>query len=126
MDSKTTKLIGRVLALLVAALFLFSASGKLMGGAEGLEMAKNIGIDPSSFKMLGVIEVIAAILFVIPQTGILGMMLLTAYMGGAIATHLQNGMSLTAPCAIMAFLWIVSVYRFPELRSRLFGLFGMN
>jgi DoxX-like family len=125
MDSKTTKLIGRVLALLVAALFLFSASGKLMGGAEGLEMAKSIGIDPASFKMLGVIEVIAAILFVIPQTGVLGMMLLTAYMGGAIATHLQNSMPLTAPCAIMAFLWIVSAFRFPELRSRLFGMLGM-
>lgn len=55
------------------------------------------------------------------STPILGTLLLAAYMGGAIATHLEHGQSIIAPCVIQAFVWIVAVYRFPELRTRLFG-----
>jgi hypothetical protein len=40
-------------------------------------------------------------------------------MGGAIATHLEHGDSIVAPCVIQAVLWIVAVFRFPELKSRI-------
>jgi hypothetical protein len=49
----------------------------------------------------------------------LGSLLLAAYMGGAIATHLEHGQSIVAPCVIQTFLWIVAIYRFPELKSRI-------
>lgn len=119
MSSKTKNIFGWVLAGLVAALFLFSASGKLMANEEALKMASNFGLDASSFKMLGVVEVIAALLFLYPRTGVLGTLLLASYMGGAIATHLEHGESIVAPCVIQAFLWIVAVFRFPELKSRI-------
>lgn len=119
MSSKTKNIVGWVLAGLVAALFLFSASGKLMANEEALKMASNFGLDAGSFKMLGVVEVIAALLFLYPRTGVLGTLLLASYMGGAIATHLEHGESIVAPCVIQAFLWIVAVFRFPELKSRI-------
>ena len=119
MSSKTKNIFGWVLAGLVAALFLFSASGKLMANEEALKMASNFGLDAGSFKMLGVVEVIAALLFLYPRTGVLGTLLLASYMGGAIATHLEHGESIVAPCVIQAFLWIVAVFRFPELKSRI-------
>jgi hypothetical protein len=40
-------------------------------------------------------------------------------MGGAIATHLEHGQSIMAPCIIQAFLWAVTFFRFPELTNRL-------
>lgn len=119
MSSKTKNIVGWVLAGLVSALFLFSASGKLMANEEALKMASNFGLDAGSFKMLGVVELIAALLFLYPRTGVLGTLLLASYMGGAIATHLEHGESIVAPCVIQAFLWIVAVFRFPELKSRI-------
>ena len=119
MSSKTKQIVGWVLAGLVAALFLFSASGKLMANEEALKMATNFGLDAGSFKMLGIVELVAALLFLYPRTGVLGTLLLAAYMGGAIATHLEHGDSIVAPCVIQAVLWIVAVFRFPELKSRI-------
>ena len=119
MSSKTKQIVGWVLAGLIGALFLFSAYGKLTSGEEGAKMAATMGLDAASLKMLGIIELMAAALFVYPRTGILGTLLLAAYMGGAIATHLEHGMSIVAPCVIQAVIWAVAVFRFPELRSRI-------
>ena len=124
MSPKTKQIISWVLAGLVGALFLFSASGKLMGSEEGAKMAATFGLDVSTLQMIGVVELISITLFIIPRTGVLGTLLLAAYMGGAIATHLEHGQSIVAPCIIQAFVWIVAVFRFPELRSRLMGTMG--
>ena len=121
MSSKTKQIISWVLAGLVGALFLFSASGKLMGSEEGAKMAATFGLDAPAYKMLGVVELISVILFLIPRTSVLGTFLLIAYLGGAIATHLEHGDSIIAPCIIQAFVWIVAVFRMPELQSRLMG-----
>jgi DoxX-like family len=119
MNSKTKLIVGWVLAGLVAALFLFSASGKLMANPDALAMASKFGLDASSFKTLGFVELAAVILFLIPRTGVVGTLLLVAYMGGAIATHLEHGEPFMAQCVISAFIWIVAAFRFPELTSRL-------
>ena len=119
MSSKTKQIVGWVLAGLIGALFVFSAYGKFAGGEEGAKMAAAIGLDAASMKTLGIIELLAAVLFLYPRTGVLGTLLLAAYMGGAIATHLEHGMSIVAPCVIQAVIWAVAVFRFPELRSRI-------
>jgi hypothetical protein len=90
-----------------------------MGGAEAVKMAEGLGISASAFTILGVVELLCAILFIYPRTGILGTLLLAAYMGGAIATHLEHGESIVAPVIVAAFVWIVAVIRFPELRQRI-------
>ncbi len=121
MSPKTQNIINWVLTGLIAALFLFSASGKFMANEEAMKGAEMMGLSPSIMKMIGVVELIAIILFIIPRTGILGTLMLVAYLGGAIATHLEHGQSIIAPCIIAAFVWIVAVIRFPELRQRLFN-----
>ncbi|MBX7226912.1 MAG: DoxX family protein [Chitinophagales bacterium] len=121
MSEKTTKIIHWILTGLVAFVFLGSAYGKLAADATALEMAKGFGLDATTFKMLGIVEILSVLLFIIPRTGILGTLLLVAYMGGAIATHLEHQQSPIAPMAIAAFVWVVAVIRFPELRGRLFG-----
>jgi hypothetical protein len=119
MSDKLKKIIYWVLTGLVAFVFVGSALGKLTADADALKMAEGFGLNAQNYTILGVIEIISIILFIIPRTGILGTLLLAAYMGGAIATHLEHGQSVIAPCVIQAFLWIVAIYRFPELKSRL-------
>jgi DoxX-like family len=121
MSTKTKNIVNWVLAGLVGFIFLGSAFMKISGGAEAVEGAKKFGIDAGSFTMIGIVELISIILFLIPRTGILGTLLLVAYMGGAIATHLEHGESIAAPVGIAAFVWIVAVVRFPELTQRIMG-----
>lgn len=121
MSPKVKNILLWVLTGLVGALFLFSAFGKLSGNADALKMAEGFGISASAFMTIGIIELISVVLFVIPRTGVLGTLLLAAYMGGAIATHVQHGQDITAPLVIQMFIWIVAALRFPELTQRLLG-----
>lgn len=113
------KIIYWVLTGLVAFIFISSAISKFTANAEMLKMGASFGLNAQTFTILGVIEIVAAILFIIPRTGILGTLLLAAYMGGAIATHLEHALPFLTQCIIQAFIWIVAVYRFPELRTRI-------
>jgi sorbitol-specific phosphotransferase system component IIC len=114
------KWINGILTTLVALVFVASAVGKFMADTEALKMAENFGLNATTNYALGVIEIVAVLLFILPRTGILGTLLLAAYMGGAIATHLEHGESVLIPCIIQAVLWLVAFYRFPELGTRLF------
>lgn len=119
MSSKTKKIIYWILTGLVAFVFIGSALGKFTANAEALKMAKDMGLNASTYTILGIVELISILLFIYPRTGVLGTLLLAAYMGGAIATHLEHAQSIVAPCVIQAFLWLVAAYRFPELTSAL-------
>lgn len=119
MSSKTITIIQWVLAGLVAFIFIGSAVSKLTANSEALEQVAKFGLTPTTYQWLGIIEIISVALFLNPRTGVLGSLLLIAYMGGAISTHVEFAQPLMAPIAISAFLWIVAVIRFPELSKRL-------
>ncbi|MEI8111710.1 MAG: DoxX family protein [Chitinophagia bacterium] len=118
-SAKTKKILYWVFTAMIALIFLGSASGKLMANEETQKMAASFGIDTITIMRIGLLEITCLILFIIPRTGIFGSFLLAAYMGGAIATHLQHGLSIVAPCIIEALVFLVAFYRFPELRTRL-------
>lgn len=110
---------GWVLSGLLGALFAFSASGKFSGAAEVMEGFDKFGL--RDYRLLiGVGEVVSAVLFLIPRTGVLGTLLLSGYMGGAIATHMQHGESFLVPSVVLAVVWLAAGLRMPELWHRLF------
>ena len=122
MSTKSNNLIYWILTGLVSLIFIGSASGKLFPNDEALKMAASFGLNAKTNTLLGIVELLSLILFVIPRTGILGTFLLVAYMGGAIATQLEHGQSIIAPCIIQSFLFLVAFYRFPELRTKLLNV----
>lgn len=119
MTTKTKNIINWSLAGIVGFIFIGSAMSKFFGGEEAIEMAKNIGLGAETFKILGVVELVSALLFIFPRTGIIGTLLLAAYMGGAMATHLTHEQSIIAPAIIEAIIWLAAIQRFPELKTRL-------
>lgn len=121
MATKTKNIINWSAASVVGFIFIGSAVSKFIGGEEALTMAGSIGLDENSFRILGVIELVSVLLFLFPRTGILGTLLLSAYMGGAMATHLTHDQSVTGPAFIEAMIWIAAVVRFPELTDRISG-----
>jgi hypothetical protein len=121
MTIKTKTTISLILTILVSALFIFSAVGKIAGTKEVIEGAKAMGLTPATMRNIGIIEIIITLLFASKRTGVLGGILLVAYMGGAIATHLEHGQSVVAPLVIAVFVGVVAMFRFPELSNRLLG-----
>lgn len=82
---------GRVISGLLAALFLVSAGMKLKGGAGVTEGMAHLGLPESLIIPLGILEVSCVVIYLIPATSIVGAILLTGYLGGAICTHLRVG-----------------------------------
>ncbi|MFM9839640.1 MAG: DoxX family protein [Cyclobacteriaceae bacterium] len=119
MKSKT--IIGWILTGVVSLIFIGSALMKLLGSPETLDSASKLGVTPSSVIEIGILQILCTVVFIIPRTGIIGNLLLIAYMGGAIATHLVNGISIIAPCAISVLVWIAAFVRFPELSQKILG-----
>lgn len=108
--SKTRKIAGWVIAGLLTALYLFSASGKLFLHPEQMEQMK-LG-DWRIIIALG--EITSALLFLFPKTNRFGTLLLSSYMGGAIIIHMTGGISIIMPSVVLILVWIVFYLRTPE------------
>jgi hypothetical protein len=81
--------IGRVISGLVAALLAFDAIAKLVAPPAVIEGSAELGYRAASLPVIGVILLACVIVYAIPRTAVLGAVLLTGYLGGAIATHLR-------------------------------------
>jgi hypothetical protein len=84
---------GRVMSALVIVFLLFDGAIKLAPMDVVLESMEPLGY-PASVgiaRLLGALTIVSAILYAIPRTSVLGAILLTGYLGGAIATHLRVG-----------------------------------
>jgi hypothetical protein len=119
MSHKTIKITGYIFTAVLTFLFGMSAFMKLTQDPTALEQAGGIGFSPQTYLAIGVIELISLVLFIIPRTGLLGSLLLIAYMGGAIVTHLQHQQSIAMAVGVQVLLWITVALRFPEIHKRL-------
>ncbi len=120
MNSNTKKILEWALTGLVTFVFVGSGILKLVGGEQSAEMAKSLGGE-RNLVILAILEFIIAILFLIPRTGVVGTLLMIAYMGGAIAVLFVSGQPFVFLIFIQILIWIIGVIRFPELGSRLFN-----
>ena len=109
--SKAKKIASWIIASLLTAMFLFSASGKLFFHPEQMEQM-HLG---SWRVIIGIGEISSALLFLIPVTNVYGTLLLSSYMGGAIILHMTGGMSIGLPSLFLILIWIVDFLRNPEL-----------
>lgn len=119
MSNKIRNITGWTLSGIILLLMAASAIDKISGSAHSLEMTSSFGITPATYRLLGIIELTLVILFMIPRTGVMGLLLLSSYLGGAIATHLQHGQSIIFPATIEALIWIAALIRFPHIQQRL-------
>jgi DoxX-like family len=89
--SKKSLWTGRIMSGLVIAFLAFDVVIKFVKPAPPpvLEVFAHLGWSPSLAPVLGVILLVSTALYVIPNTSVLGAILLTGYLGGAIATHLR-------------------------------------
>lgn len=86
--SKAARLAGLILSGLVVAFLLFDSVIHIANTSQVREAMADLGFDPSLNRVFGVVLLVCLIAYVVPATSILGAVLLTGYLGGAVATNL--------------------------------------
>jgi hypothetical protein len=113
--------IGRALSGLAALALLADSAGKLAEVQPVIDGTLALGYPRDSVFTLGVILFTCVLAYVIPQTSFVGAVLLTAYLGGAVATHMRVGSPLfthvLVPTYVAAFVWGGLFLRDPRLRA---------
>ena len=112
--SKIRKISAWVIASMLTALYLWSASGKLFIHPEQMDML-HLG-DWRVIIAIG--EITSALLFLFPKTNLYGTLLLSSYMGGAIIIHMTAGMSIMLPSLVLILVWVVGFLRNPQLYKK--------
>jgi len=92
---------------LIVAFLLFDAGIHLMKPAPVVEAFAKLGYPLRLAVTLGIIELVCVVLYVIPRTSILGAILLTGYLGGAIATQLPTGNSLFGEVLFPVYIGVI-------------------
>jgi len=112
--SKTRRVTGNILIVLGTLILFASAGGKVSGAAKFVEGLNAFGYQ-GKITTLAVIEVVCALLYLIPITRSLGLLMVSSYLGGAIATHWSHGETPVPPAMILAVLWSGACLRHPEM-----------
>lgn len=117
--------LGRILSA-VAILFLaFDAVAKLLQVAPVIDASAQLGYPASTVFPIGVILLACVVLYAVPSMSLFGALLLTGYLGGAIATHLRVGNPLLShtlfPIYVALFVWGGLYLRDERIRAFLPG-----
>jgi hypothetical protein len=115
--SKTALWSGRILSALPIPLLLLSVAMKLMRHPEAVKGFAAFGYPDNTLLPIAIVELVCTILYVIPQTAVLGAILLTGYLGGATGTHVRAGEPWLPAVLMGVVLWIGLYLRDPRLRE---------
>ena len=117
--SKTTLWTGRVLTALTG-IFMLTSGINLMfvRSADLREGFAKFGYSPDVMPGIGLAALIGSLLYLFPKTSTLGAILLTAYLGGATATHVRiNDPTFVAPVVVGCLIWLGLFLREDRLRA---------
>jgi len=112
---------GRVLSGIAVLFLTMDAAMKVLQLPVAVEGTQKVGYAPGVVPILGVIQLICLAAYLIPRTRVLGAILWTGYLGGAVATHVRMGDPLfthvLAPVYVAAMLWGGLCLRDARLRA---------
>jgi len=112
---------GRIMSALPVLFLLMDGVMKLMKPEFVVKATIQLGYPESVIFGLGIVVLVCVILYVIPRTAVLGAILLTGYLGGAVATHVRVGDSLFShalfPVYFAILLWGGLYLRDERLRA---------
>ena len=115
--------VGLALSSLAVLFLLFDSAGKLLQVQPVIDGTLQLGYPRDSVFSLGVILLSCVVAYAVPRTSVLGALLLTGYLGGAVATHVRVQNPLLShvlfPTYIAALLWGGLILRDARLRALL-------
>jgi uncharacterized membrane protein YphA (DoxX/SURF4 family) len=109
---------GWVLSILPAGVMLLSGTMKVTHAGPVIENWARFGYPLGTLTLVGALEIVCAVLFLIPRTAFFGAVLVAAYLGGAVATHVRiSDPSAIAPAVLGTLAWVGLWLRDTRLRA---------
>ena len=119
--TKSARWAGRILTGLPVLFLVFDVVIKLVGHPAVDEASVRLGLPIEQASVIGVILAGCLALYLIPRTAVLGAVLLTGYLGGAVLAHLRIGDPLIShtlfPIYVGVFVWAGLYLRDPRVRG---------
>lgn len=117
-SSPTTRWVGRIMSAVPTLLLLFAGIMGVLRPAPAVEGTVALGYPASLTPIIGLIVLSCLALYLLPRTAVLGAILLTGYLGGAVATHVRmlDMASVPIPLIVGVLLWGGLYLRDPQLR----------
>ena len=125
MISRKSILAGRIVSGVVVLFLGADAAMKILKTRLAVEGDARLGYPENTVVGIGVLLLLCTLLYVLPRTSILGAILLTGYLGGAVATHVRVGNPwlgyVLLPVYIGVLVWGSLFLRDPRIRTLLFS-----
>jgi len=106
---------GNILIFLGGIVLLGSAIAKFAHVTLVVKQLAAIGFDGSRLMIIAALELLSATLFLVLRTRSFGLLMASAYMGGAISAHLGHGEPVYQPAFVLILLWLGAYLRHPEV-----------
>jgi hypothetical protein len=117
MQSRVQVWAGYVLSVLPALMLLMSAGMKLAGPQEAIDGFAQMGWPVKLITPLGILEIAVTVLYLIPRTAVIGAILVTGYLGGAVATHVRIDDAFVMPLVLGIAVWAGLYLRDARIRE---------
>lgn len=114
--SRVAPAVGSVLMYLAGILVIGSAALKFVQPPAVVAQFRELGYEGAKLILVGILEICCSLLFMIPYTRSIGLLLLSSYLGGAIATHVGHGQpAAVGPAVLLTLAWIGVSLRHPSI-----------
>jgi DoxX-like family len=117
------RIAGYVVTMIVALFLTFDTVLKVLRLGPAVKATTDLGYPASAVLPVGIVELVCLGLYLVPQTSVLGAVMLTGYLGGAIATHVRAASPLFShtlfPLYVALLLWGALYLREPRLNELL-------
>jgi len=118
--SRAASRTGTVLTVLLALFLVVDAVPKLLQMPMVVEATQQMGFDASAVPIIGAVLLVCLVLYLVPRTAILGAVLLTGYLGGAVCAQLRIEApvfsTMLFPVYFGILVWVALYLRSPQLR----------
>ena len=108
---------GIIISALPSILFVVTGLFPFIDPAKAAEGTAHMGYPVHLGTVISILEIGCAIIYMVPQTSVLGAILLTGYLGGATASHIRIGEPPVMPLVVAALVWLGIYLREPRLQS---------
>src|SRR5215470_18845023 len=106
---------GNFLAYFLSVVLVGSATVKLLQVHPVVSRMAVLGFDGAKLTLIAILEIASALLFAYKHTRSFGLLMVSAYLGGAIATHVGHDQLPTQPAIVLALIWLAAWLRHPGM-----------
>jgi hypothetical protein len=115
--SKAALWTGRIISGIIILFLLMDSIMKLIREPHYVAGTKEAGFSDGLVQPIGLVLLTITILYIIPRTALIGIVLLTAYLGGAVAIMIQHGQAFVFPIIFCVLAWVGLYFQNAKLRS---------